>query len=111
MTDFILYRNVNDFIFNLMCVYVHDTCEGKFAGCKKSFSWLGQKVNKIIDAYGHDADDSGMDLCPCHGHGMMPCPVKTSRHHSVFKSNLKPLNIRIQIKFEATEYSYSILDS
>jgi len=36
-------------------------------GCKKSFSWLGQKVNKKIDggdAYGHDADDSSSDLCP-----------------------------------------------
>ena len=28
------------------------TCE-KFGGCKKSFSWLGQKVNKQIDAYKH----------------------------------------------------------
>ena len=36
-------------------------------GCKKSFSWLGKKVNKKIDggdAYGHDADDSSSDLCP-----------------------------------------------
>ena len=34
----------------------------KFGGCKKYFSWLGQKVNKTIDAYGHDADDFGTDL-------------------------------------------------
>ena len=32
---------------------------------KKAFSRLGQKVNKNIDAYGHDADGSGTDLCPC----------------------------------------------
>ena len=35
-----------------------------FGDCKKSFSWLGQKVNKKIDAYGHDAEDSDTDLCP-----------------------------------------------
>ena len=46
---------------NLVCVYVHKICDDKFGGCKKSFSWLGQKVNKKIDDYGHDgADDSGM---------------------------------------------------
>ena len=43
---------------NLVCVYVHNICDDKFGGCKKSFSWLGQKVNKKIDAYGHDADNS-----------------------------------------------------
>ena len=50
---------------NLLCVYVHNICEDKFGGCKKSFSWLGQKVNKNIDAYyGHDADNSGTNLVP-----------------------------------------------
>ena len=44
--------------------YVHKICEKKFGGCKKSFSWLGQKVNKKIDTFGHDADNSGSDLCP-----------------------------------------------
>ena len=39
-------------------------CNDRFGTCKKSFSWLDRKVNKKIDAYGHDADDSGMDLCP-----------------------------------------------
>ena len=48
---------------NLMCVYVHKICNDNFDGSKKSFSWLGQKVNKKIDAYGHDTHDSGMDLC------------------------------------------------
>ena len=47
-----------------MCVYVHKICEEKSCGGKKSFSWLGQKVNKKIDAYSHNADNSGMDLCP-----------------------------------------------
>ena len=44
-----------------MCLYVHKICD-KFGDCKKSFSWLGQKVNKKIDA-----DDSGTDLCPMPG--------------------------------------------
>ena len=48
---------------NLVCVYAHKICE-KFDGCKKSFSWFGQKVNKKIDAYGHDASDFGSDLEP-----------------------------------------------
>ena len=43
-----------------MYVHVHKIVEDSFGGCKKSFSWLGQKVNKKINAYGHDADDSGM---------------------------------------------------
>ena len=47
---------------NLVCV--HKICDDKFGGCKKSFSWLAQKVNKKIDAYGHDADDSGTVLSP-----------------------------------------------
>ena len=37
---------------NLMCVYVHKICEDRLGGSQKSFSWLGQKVNKKIDAYG-----------------------------------------------------------
>ena len=31
---------------NLVSVYVHKICDNKFGGCKKSFSWLGQKVNQ-----------------------------------------------------------------
>ena len=53
-------------MYFLTCVYVHKICE-KFGSCKKSFLWFGQKVNKKIDrgdAYGHDADESGLDLCP-----------------------------------------------
>ena len=38
--------------------------DDKFGGCKKTFSWLGPKVNKKIDVYGHDAYNSGTDLCP-----------------------------------------------
>ena len=34
-----------------------------------------------------------------HGHGIMPHPSKTSRHHSVF-SNLMLLNSRIRFVFE-----------
>ena len=48
------------------CVYVHKIWE-MFGSCKKSFSWLGQKVNKKIydgDAYGHNADDFSSNLCP-----------------------------------------------
>ena len=47
---------------NTVCACIHKICEGKFGCCKKSFSWLGQKVNKKIDVYGHDADDSDTDL-------------------------------------------------
>ena len=46
---------------NLVCAYERKICEDRFGGCKKSFSWLGQKVNKTID---RDADDSGTDLLP-----------------------------------------------
>ena len=31
---------------NLVCAYVHKICEDTFGDCKKSFSWLGQKVIK-----------------------------------------------------------------
>ena len=46
-----------------MCVYVHKICEDKFGGCKKSFSCLGQKVNKNINAYGHNAETPAW-TCP-----------------------------------------------
>ena len=65
---------------------------------KKSFSWLRQKVNKKIDGvdvYGHNADDSSSDLCPWAQDDAM------SRQHILI-----PINILI--KFEATEYSYSV---
>ena len=41
-------------------MYTYIRCDDKFDDCKKLFSWLGQKVNKRIDAYGHDADK---DMC------------------------------------------------
>ena len=44
---------------NLVYVYVHKICDDKFGSCKKSCPRLGQKVNKKINAYGHDADNSG----------------------------------------------------
>ena len=52
---------------------------------KTLFSWLGQKTKRSMRC--------------SHGHGMTPCPGKTSRYRSVFS---------ILIIFEATEYSYSI---
>ena len=52
---------------------------------KTLFSWLGQKTKRSM-------------RCML-GHGMTPCPGKTSRYRSVFS---------ILIIFEATEYSYSI---
>ena len=59
--NFNLYRNKIISFCNLVCVYIHKICE-KFGCCKKSFLWLGQKVNKKIDAQGHDANDSSSDL-------------------------------------------------
>ena len=62
-----LYRDLNILFCNLMCVYVHKLCKEKFGDYKKSFSWLGQKVNQQIDGsdtYGHDADDSSPELSP-----------------------------------------------
>ena len=47
---------------NLLCVWLHKICENKLGGCKKSFSWLGGKVNKKIYEYGHNTDNSSMDL-------------------------------------------------
>ena len=34
---------------NLMCIFIHKICEDKFGSCKKSFSWVGQRVNKQIE--------------------------------------------------------------
>ena len=52
------------YFITCMCIYKYKMCE-KFGGCKKSLSWLGQKVNKkISEACGHNADDSSLDLCP-----------------------------------------------
>ena len=59
---------------NLVCVYVHKICDDKFGGCKKSFSWFGQKGNKNI----------------ARGHGMTPRSGKTFRHGSIFDSNEIP---------------------
>ena len=59
-----------------MCVYIYIRyVMNSFGGYKKSFSWLGQKVNKKIDAYDHVAEDSGTD----YGHGMIPHHGKSSR--------------------------------
>ena len=57
-------------------------CEDKFGARKTSFSWLGQKENKKIDTYGHDANHS--ELTCAHGNGTTPRPGKTSQHCSVF---------------------------
>ena len=27
-----------------MCLYVHTICEYRFGGCKRTFSWLDQKI-------------------------------------------------------------------
>ena len=74
-----------------MCVYVHKICEDKFGGCTKSFPWLGKKVHKKIDTYGHDADDNGIDLYP------------RSRDDAA------PQQDTLTIEFEATEYSIQCL--
>ena len=70
-------------------------CDDKCGGCKNSFSWEGQKVNKKIDAYGHDANNSGMDLFP------WPRDDAASR-----QDISTPFSVVIE--FEATEYAYSI---
>ena len=77
---------------NLGSVYVHKICNDQFGGCKKSFSWLGQKVNKTIDAYGHDAET----------------PARTCPRDNVASRQDTSTPISILIEFEATEYSYSI---
>ena len=33
-------------------MYVHKLSKEKFSGCKQSFSWIGQKVNKKINVMG-----------------------------------------------------------
>ena len=83
-----------------MCV--HKICEDKFGGCKKSFSWLGQKVNTNIDG-----PTTPARTC-AHGHGMTPRPGTTSRHCSVFLSNMQPLNIRIRFDSYSKFRGYSI---
>ena len=67
----------------VVCVNVHKICDDKFGSCKKSFPWLGQKVNKKIDAYGAMMLTTLTQICT-HGHGMMPRPGKTFQHRSVF---------------------------
>ena len=75
---------------NLVCVYVHKICEDKFGSCKTSFSWLGQKVNKKIDAYGHNAEILSR-TCP--------------RHDAASRQDIiTPFSILIE--YEATEYLY-----
>ena len=65
-----------------MGVYIHKICEEEFGGYRKSFSWLGQKVNKKIDVYGHDADNSSSDLNSWPW--VTPHPGETSQHCSIF---------------------------
>ena len=72
--------------YKLVGAYERKIREDKFGGCKKSFSWLRQKVYKKIDADGRDAEDTGADL-------PTGCRRVPARH---------------RIQFEATEYSYSI---
>ena len=55
------------------------------------FPWLRQKVHKKIDAYGHDADDNGIDLYPW------------SRDDAAPQQDIST------IEFEATEYSIQCL--
>ena len=78
-----------------MCIYVHKICDDEFGSCKKSFSWLGQKVFKKINTYGHDAVNSGMDLCPW-------------PQDDVASQQDISTPFSILIKFEATEYSIRI---
>ena len=66
---------------------------GLIGTCRKSFSWLGQKVNKKIDVYGQDADDSGTDLCPW------------PRDDTVFQQDIST-PISILSEFETTGYWY-----
>ena len=74
---------------------MYKICDDNLGGCKKSFSWLDQKLNKSIDAYGHDVDDSGPGLCPW------------QRDDAASRQNI-PTPFSILVEFEATEYSYSI---
>ena len=64
---------------------MHKVCEGKFGGCMKLFSWLSQKVNKMIngsDVGGHDAYISGSDSCPWPQD--TPHSGKTPQYHLIF---------------------------
>ena len=80
-------------------VYVHKICDEKLGGCKKSFSWLGQKISKKIDgdeAYSHDADDSGLDLSVI----LSPWPGDDAASSQDISTPFS-----ILIKFKVTEYS------
>ena len=77
---------------NLVGAYERKIREDKFGGCRKSFSWLGQKVNRKIDTYSRDAKNSRME---------MPQNDVASQQDITTTSS-------ILVEFEATEYSYSI---
>ena len=67
IVNFMLYRNLNDFILQPVCE--------KFGGSKKSFSWLGQKVNKIWatqESHSHESLNA-----------------KNHHHHHVNGTNIK----------------------
>jgi len=70
-------------------VYIHKICEDVFGDCKKSFSWLDQKVNKTMNA-----NDSSTDIRPS-----MDCAASQQDILTLFS---------ILTEFEATEYLYSI---
>jgi len=56
-----------------------------FAGCEKLFSWLGQKINTMIDAFGHDANNSGCDLWPWDDAAVhVPARILDSIQYSIF---------------------------
>ena len=87
--NFILHRNVNYFICKLGYVRI---C---LAAINKTlFSWLGQKTKRSMRC--------------SHGHGMTPCPGKTSRYRSVFSILKKPLNIHIRFDSFSKFLGYSI---
>ena len=77
-----------------MFLYVHKIREEKFGGCKKSFSWLSQKVNKKID----ESCMATMLVTLA-----QTCPWDDTTHR---QDTSTPFSILIE--FEATEYLYSI---
>ena len=90
--NFILHRNVIYFICKLVhvCIYVHKLCEDMFGGCKTLFSWLGQKVNKKIDALWQRDDTVSWQDIP------IPFSLQYSNRiwsHWIFEFNFEILRI------------------
>ena len=67
-------------------LYFANYCVFGGCKCKKLFSWLGQKVNKTIDAYGQLLATTPVTLAQICAQGprMMLRPSMTSRDRSVF---------------------------